>query len=152
MYVKFTDSHGGGITYATTGSAGADLRVSSTVVLFPNKVTLCPTGISAIIPSGVYGDLRIRSSVSKYGLMLANGAGVIDSDYTGEIFVPIYNGSSSTQTIEVGSRIAQIVFNDYIKAKFLELDRETFDEKAALHKSKMKSNRNASGFGSTGKM
>ena len=129
-------------TYGTEFSAGADLYAlteNKTVTIEPYKTYLVHTGIAIQIPNGFGGFIFARSGLAtKKGLAPANKVGVIDSDYRGEIMVPLYNHSGETKTIENGERIAQIVFMPYEKAGFIEvLDLED-------------SERDKGGFGSTG--
>ncbi|MBO4734418.1 MAG: dUTP diphosphatase, partial [Clostridia bacterium] len=72
---------------------------------------------------GYAGFVFARSGLAtKKGLAPANKVGVIDSDYRGEIMVPIFNHSSKPQTIDNNERIAQIIFMPYLKADFIESD------------------------------
>ena len=102
----------------TVGSAAFDLtaQVSSSGLLFrAGETHLVPTGLSIEIPEGKCGLLFIRSGLSiQSPLGLANGVGLIDSDYRGEIKVPMRNYSSSKRhTINNGDRIAQLLIVDY---------------------------------------
>lgn len=99
--------------YATIGSAGLDLSIcinTDTIVLYPNKTELVGTGFAFEIPKGYVGLIYIRSSVgAKQGIVLANGTGVIDSDYRGEIMLPLKNTTDTPIVLNNGSRVAQIV-------------------------------------------
>lgn len=78
---------------------------------------LIPTGIFIALPEGVEAQIRPRSGLSiKKGLSLVNAVGTIDSDYRGELMIPVINFSQEVQSIEDGERIAQIVFARYEKA------------------------------------
>lgn len=130
-------------SYATEGSAAIDLRsaADSDIVIAPGERKLIPTGI-AISPetSGVVAILCARSGLSsKFGIALANGIGVIDSDYRGEISAALINNSDTPYTVTVGERIAQLMFMPVLAAKLIETD--DLD----------KTERGAGGFGSTGK-
>lgn len=97
---------------ATEGSAGADLYacVDNEIVLKPNERKLIPIGIAVEIPMGYGGFVFPRSSVaSKFGVSLANCVGVVDSDYRGELLVPLINHSNEDYIIKNGDRIAQLV-------------------------------------------
>ncbi len=97
---------------ATEGSAGADLYacVDNEIVLKPNERKLIPIGIAVEIPMGFGGFVFPRSSVaSKFGVSLANCVGVVDSDYRGELLVPLINHSNEDYIIKNGDRIAQLV-------------------------------------------
>ena len=128
---------------ATDGSAGADLFacIDEPVVLQPGERKLIPTGIAIGIPYGGCGAFIFpRSSVSsKYGVSLANCVGVVDSDYRGEIKVPLINHSSEPYTINDGDRIAQMVVMPVIMPDYILCDE--LDVTA----------RGQGGFGSTGR-
>lgn len=129
-------------TYGSIGAAGADLYalLSDTLTIKPGETVLVGTGIAMEIPEGFVGLIFARSGLStKKGLAPANKVGVIDSDYRGEIKVPLYNQSGSVQTIEKGERIAQMVITPFISADFTEVDE--LDDTL----------RGAEGFGSTGR-
>ncbi len=129
-------------TYGSLGAAGADLYalLSDTLTIKPGETVLVGTGIAMEIPEGFVGLIFARSGLStKKGLAPANKVGVIDSDYRGEIKVPLYNQSGSVQTIEKGERIAQMVITPFISADFTEVDE--LDDTL----------RGAEGFGSTGR-
>ena len=129
-------------SYGTDFSAGADLYAligEDKVTIAPNETYLVHTGIAMEIPNGFGGFVFARSGLTtKKGLAPANKVGVIDSDYRGEIMVPLYNHSKEAKTIENGERIAQIVFMPYVKAEFTQVEDLENSE------------RNKGGFGSTG--
>jgi dUTP pyrophosphatase len=106
--------------YATIHCAGADLFSTECETLAPGERRLFKTGLSAAIPSGVYGRIAPRS-----GLALKNGidvlAGVIDEDYRGEIGVLLINHGTEPKTIYVGDKIAQIIFEQYRQLVFVEV-------------------------------
>lgn len=127
----------------TAGSAAFDLiaQVSGSGLIFrAGETHLVPTGLSIEIPEGKCGLLFIRSGLSiQSPLGLANGVGLIDSDYRGEIKVPIRNYSSSKRhTITNGDRIAQLLIVDYFAP--------TLNRVKELKETV----RNDGGFGSTG--
>lgn len=102
--------------YQTPGSAGMDLRVSleEPVTLQPLERKLMPTGLYMALPQGYEAQIRPRSGLAiKRGLTLINTPGTIDSDYRGEIMVPLVNLSNEAQTINDGERIAQMVIAKY---------------------------------------
>lgn len=102
--------------YQTPGSAGMDLRVSleEPVTLQPLERKLMPTGLYMALPQGYEAQIRPRSGFAiKRGLTLINTPGTIDSDYRGEIMVPLVNLSNEAQTINDGERIAQMVIAKY---------------------------------------
>jgi len=96
--------------YATTGSAGMDLRacLDKTLVLEPGQTELIPTGMAIHIDDpGLAAVLLPRSGLGhKHGIVLGNLTGLIDSDYQGQVFVSCWNRSSHPFTIEPGDRIA----------------------------------------------
>lgn len=129
--------------YATAGSAAVDLRamIDESVTLAPGERRSFPSGVS-IAPetSGVVAIVAGRSGLGvKSGITLANGIGVIDSDYRGEIGVCLVNHSDAPYTVNPLDRIAQLFFLPVYSVKFLESD--VLDE----------TERGAGGFGSTGK-
>ena len=111
--------------YQTQGSAGMDLRadLDAPISISPLERILVPTGLYIAIPRGYEGQVRARSGTSlKKGLTLINAVGTIDSDYRGELRIPIVNLSGEVQTIESGERIAQIVFAQVAKARLTPVD------------------------------
>ena len=79
------------------------------VICLATCMKTVPTGVRVAIPKGYVGLLFARSSLCKYGMLMANGAGVIDSGYTGEIQVPLLNAGDSVFRVWAGERIAQLV-------------------------------------------
>lgn len=127
--------------YQTENSAGVDIRASldEDLVLKAGEFKLVSTGIYLEIPSSYEVQIRARSGLSiKHGIGLVNGIGTIDSDYRGEIKVPLINFSKEDFTIENGMRIAQMVLSKYEKIDFEEVDELSDSE------------RQDGGFGSTG--
>lgn len=110
-------------TYGTEYSAGADLYalLDEDLEIKPGETVMIKTGLAMAIPTGYAGLIYARSSLgSKKGLAPANKVGVIDSDYRGEIKVPLFNQSKETQIISKNERIAQIIFTPYLKVNFQE--------------------------------
>jgi dUTP pyrophosphatase len=101
----------------TWRSAGADVRCSEDTSIPPGKVVMVPTGCfvememldTLCVNSIPYLALHLRSSLCKRGLMLANGVGVIDLDYTKEIKVALFNTTNYGIKIPQGERIAQLI-------------------------------------------
>ncbi len=89
--------------------AGADLRASEYHSIGSGQFVTVSTGVRANIPEGYFGLLAARSSICKRGLLMANGVGVIDSGYTGEIKVPLFNAGNLPSIVMAGERIAQLV-------------------------------------------
>ena len=128
--------------YATEGSAAADLRSAEekAVVIQPNGRAMIHTGIAISIGSSEYVALVFaRSGLAvKHGICLANGVGVIDSDYTGEVIVGLLNTSDKPFTVEPGDRVAQLGILPVCKGVFVPVDELE------------KTERGSGGFGSTG--
>lgn len=125
-------------TRAHEHDAGADLRALSGVKFMPGEIKTVPTGVRVAIPEGYVGLLFARSSLCNWGVMLANGVGVIDSDYTGEVKVPLFNASPRVFELPGYARIAQLVI--------VPCELPTF----RLVKSLEDTERGDGGFGSTG--
>lgn len=97
------------------------------------------TGLHIEIPKYYYGALYARSGLAtKNGLRPANCVGVIDADYRGEIIVPLYNDSGTTQEVHNGDRICQLAILPYMPVEFEEVE------------SLAETERGSGGFGSTG--
>jgi dUTP pyrophosphatase len=97
--------------YQTSGSAAFDLAASEAVTIAPGEVRLVPTGLVIEVPGGMFLGIFARSSTPlKRGLMVANGVGVVDSDYCGpqdEVKIAVVNVTGSAVTVAAGDRIAQ---------------------------------------------
>lgn len=107
-------------SYATTGSAGMDLRANleHSLVLQPLERYLTPTGLFIELPDGYEAQIRPRSGMAiKQGITCLNSPGTIDSDYRGEVKVILINLSNEKQVINNGDRIAQMVFAKTEKAE-----------------------------------
>ena len=129
--------------YATDGSAGMDLRacIDNSMTIEPGQTSLIPTGIAIhIADPGVAATILPRSGLGhKHGLVLGNLVGLIDSDYQGQLFISCWNRSDKAYTIEMGDRIAQLVFLPVVQVELNAV--ESFDN----------SERGAGGFGHSGK-
>jgi len=129
-------------SYATPGAAAVDLfaNIDDSMTIAAGETAIIPSGIAIGIPADNYvGLIFVRSGVAvSKGLSLANGAGVIDSDYTGEIKIVVRNLSSSPATINPLERVAQLMI--------VPNTRIVFDEVDALDATA----RGGGGFGSTG--
>lgn len=129
--------------YATTGSAGLDLRacLDQPVTLSPSETLLIPTGLAIHINDPHLAAVLLpRSGLGhKHGIVLGNLVGLIDSDYQGQVFVSCWNRGQSEFNISVGERIAQMVFVPVVQAQFECV--EEFDQ----------SPRGEGGFGHTGR-
>lgn len=129
-------------SYATPGSAGLDLRamVKEDTLLKAGESLLCPTGIAIHLKDpNVCAMVVPRSGLGfKHGIVLGNLVGIIDSDYQGQLMVPLWNRSKEDFLIKVGDRIAQMLIVPVLKAQFNVVGE--FDQ----------SSRSDGGFGSTG--
>jgi dUTP pyrophosphatase len=125
-------------TYATKGSAGADLRSAIDDTLHPGSIRMIPTGMRFRIQSGYEGQIRSRSGLTLKGIVVANSPGTIDSDFTGEVIVLLENTGSGTYYLQRGDRIAQLVIAKCEQAYFYSAETLSTTE------------RGDNGFGSTG--
>ena len=140
MKIKIVSRTGILPQYETSGSAGMDLRSEETILIPPGERVLVSTGIFIELPEGYEAQVRARSGLSiKHGIGLVNGVGTIDSDYRGEIKIPLINLGANPYNIEKGDRIAQMIISKYERVSWEpveELNKTIRDEK---------------GFGSSGK-
>jgi len=129
-------------TYATSGSAGLDLRacIEKTLELEPGQAELVPTGMAIhLADSGIAAVVLPRSGLGhKHGIVLGNLVGLIDSDYQGQIFVSVWNRGSSVFALNPMERIAQLVIVPVLQVQLNPV--QAFAE----------SQRGDGGFGSTG--
>lgn len=122
-------------------AAGWDLYSNNEepVNVEPHTTVMIGTGLSMAIPDGYFGAVYARSGLaSKQGLRPANCVGIIDSDYRGEIIVPLHNDGNERKIINPKERIAQLVVMPYLAVEF--------EEKDIL----VETLRGSNGFGSTG--
>ncbi len=129
--------------YATTGSAGMDLRacIDAPISLSPGDVELVPTGIAIHVGDPGYAALILpRSGLGhKHGIVLGNLVGLIDSDYQGPLMVSCWNRGREPFTLNPLDRLAQLVIVPVARAAFHVVD--GFEA----------STRAEGGFGSTGR-
>lgn len=129
--------------YATSGSAGIDLRacIDTPLVLKPGQTELIPSGIAIhLADPGLAAMVLPRSGMGhKHGIVLGNLVGLIDSDYQGQILVSLWNRGAVAFTLNPMERIAQLVVVPVVQLGFNLVDEFT------------QSTRGAGGFGSTGK-
>lgn len=129
--------------YVTHGAAGMDLRacVDGPLTISPGETKLIPTGMAIHIEDPAMAAVILpRSGLGhKHGIVLGNLVGLIDSDYQGQLFISCWNRSSESFTIEVGDRIAQLVFVPVVQAALQIVDEFT------------ESHRAEGGFGHTGR-
>jgi len=129
--------------YATTGSAGLDLRacIETPLTIEPGSTHLIPTGLAIHIADPGYAAMILpRSGLGhKHGIVLGNLVGLIDSDYQGELMVSTWNRGATAFVLNPMERLAQLVIVPVLQVGFRVV--ESFEE----------SDRGAGGFGSTGK-
>ncbi|ASV98326.1 dUTP diphosphatase [Paraburkholderia aromaticivorans] len=129
--------------YATTGSAGLDLRacLDEPLALKPGETALVPTGLAIHVGDPGYAALILpRSGLGhKHGIVLGNLVGLIDSDYQGQLMISTWNRGETTFVLNPMERLAQLVIVPVVQAEFNIVD--DFET----------SERGAGGFGSTGK-
>ena len=129
-------------SFATKGSAGADLRafLEESLILKPLERKLIPTGLKMEIPQGYEVQIRPRSGLAyKHGITVLNSPGTIDSDYRGDVGVLLINLSSADFVVNNGDRIAQMIVAKHEITEFIN------------HIKLTESSRGDGGFGSTGK-
>lgn len=132
-------------TVPTRGSeqaAGYDLYAATSyaIDIAPHSTIKIGTGLAMEFPPMTFGAIFARSGLAtKKGLRPANGVGVVDSDYRGEIIVALHNDTDEVMSISPKERIAQLVLLPYIPM--------TFENVSELSDT----NRGEGGFGSTGK-
>ena len=125
--------------YESPGAAGMDLRAAEDMVLKPGARFLMPTGFAIALPDTHEAQVRPRSGLAvKHGVTVLNAPGTIDSDYRGEIKVPLINHGTADFIIKRGDRIAQMIVAAVARA--------TVQEVAALDDTVRGNN----GFGSSG--
>lgn len=141
-FVKIVNKSGHRLPeYKTDGSAGFDFKanISEPIAIKPLERILVPTGIYMALPMGYELQVRPRSGLAlKNGITVVNTPGTVDSDYRGEVGVPLINLSNETFIIEPGMRIAQGVLSKYEKVEWVEVS--VLDD----------TERGEGGFGSTG--
>jgi dUTP pyrophosphatase len=108
----------------TAGSAGFDLAASETMTIEPGEVALVPTGLVIAVPEGHFLGVFARSSTPlKRGLMVANGVGVVDADYSGptdEIKIEVFNFTAAPVTVNAGDRLAQGILIPFTRPDWVE--------------------------------
>lgn len=126
--------------YQTAGAAAVDLAAAADVLVAPGQLALVPTGLVFAVPAGHFMAIVARSSLPRRGLIVANGLGVLDSDYRGpadEAKVLVLNYSQAPVQIARGDRIAQAFVLKVPRVTFVPLEHDD----AAVSRG---------GFGSTG--
>ncbi len=127
-------------TYANDGDAGADLYSNEDLIIYPGNWSLIKTGIAICMPKSFVGLVHPRSgTAAKFAVTVLNAPGTIDSGYRGEIMVNLINHGSEPFYVNKGDRIAQLVFQQYIKGIFISVANDLST-----------SDRGSNGHGSTG--
>jgi dUTP diphosphatase len=127
-------------SYATSDSAGLDLRADTPVTLRPGQRALVPTGLAVALPPGYEGQVRPRSGLAlRNGVTCLNSPGTLDADYRGELCVILVNLGQEEVALARGERIAQLVVAPVSRAELAEV--------AELPAT----GRGAGGFGHTGR-
>lgn len=128
-------------TYQTAGSAGFDIYARENIVITSKAIALVPSNLIIATPPGYMLVVASRSSTPKRkGLMVANGIGIVDSDYSGpedEIKILVYNFTENEVVVEKGERIAQGLFVKVEQGQWEEVEEMESPTRG--------------GFGSTGK-
>ena len=125
--------------------SGMDLRANldNNIIIKSGEIKLIPTGLHFELPESMEIQVRPRSGLAaKNGITVLNTPGTVDSNYRGEIKIILINLSNEDFKVERGDRIAQGVFNNVLKPKWLSMNK--VDKLSD-------SSRNKGGFGSTGK-
>lgn len=129
--------------YATSGSAGLDLRacLDKAITIEPGQTVLVPTGLAIHLADPRYAALILpRSGLGhKHGIVLGNLVGLIDSDYQGQLMVSVWNRGQTSFTMEPMERMAQLVIVPVQQVEFNLVEEFTATD------------RGEGGFGSTGK-
>jgi dUTP pyrophosphatase len=128
--------------YQSEHAAGLDLHacLEAPLTLAPGDIALVPCGFAMAIPHGFEAQVRPRSGLAtKHGIGMPNAPGTVDSDYRGEMMVPLVNLGRAAFTVEHGMRVAQMVIAPVARAAVREVDE--LDGTA----------RGQGGFGSTGR-
>lgn len=111
-------------TYMTAGASGMDLHaaVDGEMAIGPGQIVLVPTGLELAIPEGFEGQVRPRSGLAvKHGISLPNTPATIDSDYRGELRVPLINLGAQPFSITRGMRIGQLVIAPVVRVAWDEV-------------------------------
>lgn len=135
--------------YATAGSAAVDLRAMfkpgvEQLIIHPDQTIMIPTGFSYHINDpNLCAMVLSRSGLgNKFGIIIGHAVGLIDSDYTDQLFVPCWNRSNDPYTMILGERIAQMVFVPVVQVEFNVISEFSDDSE----------NERQGGFGHTGRI
>ena len=126
--------------YAKAGDAGCDLRSTYRLLIPAGGRVLVHTGVKLAMPDGYVGLVHPRSGLAaKHGITVLNSPGTVDAGYRGEIMVTLLNTSAEDFQVELGDRIAQLLFQKVERARFIAVTELP------------ESSRGESGFGSSGR-
>jgi dUTP pyrophosphatase len=126
--------------YAKPGDAGCDLKATHEVTIGGGQRALVRTGVKIALPDGYVGLVHPRSGLAaKHGITVLNSPGTVDAGYRGEIMVTLLNTSVEEFKVEIGDRIAQLLFQKVERARLIAVS-ELPD-----------SSRGETGFGSSGR-
>jgi dUTP pyrophosphatase len=131
--------------YQTAGAAGMDLSAClpdaiASITIEPRQIVKVPLGFAMAVPPGFEAQIRARSGLSStHGVAPVNAPGTIDSDYRGEVIVPLINHGREPFVVTHGMRIAQMIIAPVVQAAVVEVNE--LDD----------TGRGQGGFGSTGK-
>lgn len=123
LLIKVVSKSGSLPQFATSGSAGADIRamLDGPVLIKPGDIAGIKTGLYMEIPEGYEVQIRARSGLAiRHGISMINGIGTIDSDYRGEVIVPLINLGKEDFVVNDGDRIAQMLVCKYESFKWQE--------------------------------
>lgn len=111
--------------YAHPGDAGADLVTTVDVVLAAGERAVVPTGVAIALPDGYVAMVHPRSGLAaRCGVSIVNAPGTVDAGYRGELKVVLVNHDTAEPvTLRRGDRIAQLVFQQVERARFVEVER-----------------------------
>jgi len=123
--------------YKSDEAAAFDLHLTEDILVVCGKVQFAKTGLAMQILPGHVGRIYVRSSLSVKGLCLANAVGVIDSDYRGEIMLPVITRHWAALNLKAGDRVAQMIVQECHPMEIIEVDELNNTE------------RGTGGFGST---
>lgn len=126
-------------TKAHPSDTGMDVTIIGVHKVISPNVTLYKTGLRLCPDEGYYTKMYPRSSLMKYGCMLANGVAIIDNSYRGELLVALYHFENTCQELTLPAKVAQLVMEKIIDVEIVQVD--SLDETV----------RGEGGFGSTGK-
>jgi dUTP pyrophosphatase len=111
-------------SYEHPGDAGADLVTTVDATLAPGERALLPTGIALALPDGLAAFVHPRSGLAaRFGVSLVNAPGTVDAGYRGEIKVSVINLGAAPVVFHRGDRIAQLVIQPVVRARFHEVER-----------------------------